>query len=265
VPVSASAVTFTATPTNTAATTVVTYAFGASDIFSETPPTATLAGLTGSVTFRVKVTTTTEHTWGPYTFNVVPRYTVGAGLDYTTFEYGVYEGIKFTSGTGTLTFAQLMTVDLLVVGGGGGGQGRSTITPFSQMGGGGGGYTASAAFAITTNDCDITVGAGGAGGATDQTGGNGAPSSITPSGEAAISAAGGTGSGSQSDGGSTGTYNNITGTNTAYGGDGARGDKGAGAQGGANTGKGGGGGWTYASSTPAGAGGSGVVVIRWAK
>jgi hypothetical protein len=111
VPSYAGVVTFTANPTNTAPATLVTYAIGASDIFSDAEPAATLSGLTGSVTFRVKVVTTSENIWGPYTFNVsrAMAYTIDGGLVYETFEGDDYEGIKFTGGPGTFTLAALDT------------------------------------------------------------------------------------------------------------------------------------------------------------
>jgi hypothetical protein len=264
-PVSVDAVTFTAQAADASA--AVSYALDAPGAaFSADAPEVTLGGQKGSVTFSVKVTTAaTERVWGPYTFDVSPLWTVSGGLSFTPFEYGAYAGIKFTGGTGTLTFALPVTADLLVVGGGGGGEGRhSGNDVYSQTGGGGGGYTASAAYAMTKNDYAVIVGAGGAGGETDQSGGDGGLSSLTPAGELAVSAAGGIGSGSQNLTGSVGTYNNITGANIAYGGDGGKADSGGGVWGPANTGKGGGGGWEW-RNLDGGPGGSGVVVIRWAK
>jgi hypothetical protein len=168
VPAYADTVTFTATPTNTAAK--VEYALDASDIFSETTrPVATLNGLSGSVIFRVKVTTPTmDHIWGPYTFNVTRAmaYTIGGGLVYETFEGDDYEGIKFTEGTGTFTVDASASpgIDLLVVGGGGGGGGGRQAGSDAAGGGGAGGLIYEEGFAVQQDVYTVSIGDGGGGG-----------------------------------------------------------------------------------------------------
>jgi uncharacterized protein YjdB len=162
VPASAGTVTFAATPTNAQALSVE-YAVGAGN-FSNAEPVLTLSGLTGTITFSVKVTTPTmDYIWGPYTFNVTrPQYTVSGGLVYTTFDGTDYEGIIFTEGTGTVDLASPVVDFLLVAGGGGGGQ--STQNNQSAGGGGAGGVIMPTGTDLPSGSYAIGVGEGGTGG-----------------------------------------------------------------------------------------------------
>ncbi len=93
----------------------------------------------------------------------------GGTLDSTTVPGTVIH--KFTSvGTATFTCPTAKNVSVLVVAGGGGGGGSLYSTTAPQIGGGGGGGAGgviyNASFAVSTSPVTVTVGAGGAGGAT---------------------------------------------------------------------------------------------------
>jgi hypothetical protein len=168
VPSNVNEVTFTALVLDASA--AVSYDAGTG--YAETPPEATFSGLSGSVTFSVKVTSpTVEHVWGPYTFDVsrAMAYTIGGGLVYDFFDGADYEGLRFTGGTGTFTAIDFAApdIDLLVVGGGGSGGGY--VSPGGGGGtndgggGGAGGLVYKTGFTVQASDYTVSVGSGGGG------------------------------------------------------------------------------------------------------
>ena len=162
----------------------------------------------------------------------------------------------------------------LIVSTGGGEGGRSGGAPGSGGSGGGGGGTSSGGSG--TSNQGYAGGNGGGAAGSNGAGGGGGAGAVGTNGGASSAGAGGTGV--QSDitgtgvyragggGGSTGafTYSSNTG-GTGGGGDGGSYTQRQGAAGTTNTGSGGGGGThTNAASNTGGAGGSGVVILRYA-
>ena len=152
---------------------------------------------------------------------------------------------------------------LLVAGGGSGSSGGKNSNKNGY--GGHGGVVLDESDVLLTGDCDIAVGAGGAGvnGSTGSRtqGSPGGNSTIVSSFSKSIirQAYGGGGGGDATPSGS-GTASNITGSNKTYGANGSDKDSsGSGSAGTANTGNGGQGGYGASSS---GKGGSGVVIVR---
>jgi hypothetical protein len=153
---------------------------------------------------------------------------------------------------------------LLVVGAGGGG-GGGTIGGFYAKGGNGGRVIYNAAFALPSGSTTVTVGAGGTAGTSSSTyGGTGGSSAFGTM----VTAAGGTGGAGQQGSTATGNVGMGSGSYTieantakAYGAAGpSKSDAvGNGAAGAANTGAGGQAGYGFSG----GAGGSGIVVVRF--
>jgi len=249
----------------------------------------------------------------------------------TITEVGGYRIHTFTS-NGTFTIGIATNVEVLVVGGGGGTEG-------SGGGGGGGGVVYNAAFGVTVQAYEVTVGAGGLGcslndatkggdsifdtitaggggigrhcqtgttgngratngsgggndynnsasGIGDGTGGNGGTgcndgSDYPGGGGGGAGANGGNASGGHGGDGGNGIANSITGSSVYYGGGGGAGCRvsgtpGTGGLGGGGNGKiyavgeagiantgGGGGSGGYYSTYDGGAGGSGIVIVRY--
>ena len=184
---------------------------------------------------------------------------------------GNYKIHTFT-GSGTLTVTQVGTINnglgyLIVAGGGGGGTGSGGLS--SGGGGGAGGLlTGTAAASITSYS--ITIGSGGSGSSSDATrGANGSNSSAFSQ----TSIGGGGGNSAATGvlgltGGSGGGGSPFSGSGPGAGtaGQGYSGGYGYVTKGAADSGGGGGGGPTQTNVTdrPGAAGGSGIVIIRYA-
>ena len=108
---------------------------------------------------------------------VILRYTslqpvdINTSTESGTFETNVYtpdgvvfyKAVKFTEGTGSITFDQDTSVDYLVVGGGGGGGSSGDVNGSGAGGGGAGGYLQSSINLSENINYNITIGAGGGG------------------------------------------------------------------------------------------------------
>jgi hypothetical protein len=273
---------FTASP-SVGGTAVVTVASGS---FTDAAGNATTAASTREIT----ITNTAGSSGGRTTY-------LGDGTN------GV-NGTRYfvqrftTTGSSTWTVPNGVTsVDVLVIGGGGG-------AGHNSGGGGSGGGVSSQTGVAVSGTVNVVVGAGGAGGASNANGlnggvstfgsistlgGNGGRGFTAGAGGASVSGSGAGGQGSSGSGvagtrGSDGPLSAITGTSTNYagggggggwiltsaggvggaGGGGAGGGS-AGAAGNAGTANtGGGGGSSSQSGSISGAGGSGIVVVRYA-
>ena len=189
----------------------------------------------------------------------------------------------FTASTTWTPPAGVVSVEYLVVGGGGGGKNASAGV--IQERGGAGGAVVTGSATLSGDPVTVVVGAGGSGNAS------GSASSIAWSGSATITAAGGTVGAGPAGAGVDGPTSSITGTAVVYGSSGGKAPNFAGGSGagrGANSstnnctgggsaasnrGGGGGGGdrctidfghgasYSYGIG---GAGGSGIVIVRWA-
>jgi hypothetical protein len=182
--------------------------------------------------------------------------TVTSGVIYYNNFYNQYNYVEFyapnTTYSYTITFAQSVKLNYLLIGGGGGGAGGTTT--FGGGGGAGSGYTNST---LTGTTFEITVGAGGTGGSrqnnpiiTAATIGftssisNGSTTYYIVGGQPGNNSAGGTGTSGGGSGGNGHTSNNATsgsdgstvifGTQTYYisGGGGGGGSTGSGNSGG---------------------------------
>ena len=223
----------------------------------------------------------------------------GVGCTASTTNISGYTVVTFT-GSGSCAWsapAGISAVDVLIVGGGGGGG-------YNTGGGGGGGGVDSVTARAVSGTVNITVGAGGAGAnssgstpasgtltsfGTFQVAGGNAGTNYPPASAPGGASVSGSGAGGQSasttgvnaQNGFDGPTSLISGTLTNYAGggggggwnspnaaSGGLGGGGAGASNGAGSngtdGLGGGGGGGAAPGYPAGNGGSGVVIIRYA-
>jgi hypothetical protein len=206
---------------------------------------------------------------------------------------GVRCTVGATGGGGSLESALSLTANTgytVTVGAGGAGAGDNTNgtsgsnSVFSTITSTGGGRSENAGGGNGASGGGGGSGAGGTGGAATSNqgyaGGNGGGGTRSGGGGGGAGAAGAAASGSGAGGGGNGITTSISGTSTTYGGGGggahgtggssANGGTGGGGNGGApatsgtaNTGGGGGGRRTYGAS--GGTGGSGIVIVRYAK
>jgi hypothetical protein len=155
-----------------------------------------------------------------------------------------------TSGTYT-TPANVLSIDIIMVGAGGGGQGSGAPTVGNGTAGGNVCWNTSGA-ACTTPVYQVSSGAGGAGAAA-------AGGVVSGSGTCDIAVAGGSGSGSTS---TVGAFHGSPGGSSALGGNGGGGTPGNnGGSGQANTGGGGGGGSSNGTGITGAGGGAGAYCV----